>query len=182
MKTPQRVIENLLLVTGASRAMLQLAGPDGAFAIEAEAVQHAQQQIRHGLEAGAHNVQAVESLLRDKEILVEHDIGQANSPESNADFGVRSRMLAPLLRGDELVGMIALHQSSESRWRTPNKDAMLGARAKILAILAEQEGLESPALEDLRSVAAQTILDRVRLALDVQRCTFRQPVEAAYAF
>src|SRR5947207_15174325 len=94
MKTPQRVIENLLLVTGASRAMLQLAGPDGAFAIEAEAVQHAQQQIRHGSEAGAHNVQAVESLLRDKEILVEHDIGQANSPGSKADFGVRSRMLA----------------------------------------------------------------------------------------
>jgi GAF domain-containing protein len=182
MKTLQRAIENLLLATGASRAMVQLAHPDGAFAIEAEAVQHAQQQIRHGPEAGAHNVQAVESLLRDKEILVEHDVAPANSPGSNAYFGIRAWMLAPLLRGDKLVGVISLHRSSESRWSARDKDAMLDARAKILTILVDKEEVEAPALEDLRSAAAQAILDRVRLALDVQRCTFRQSVEAAYAF
>jgi GAF domain-containing protein len=179
MKTLQRAIESLLLATDASRAMLQLARPNGEFAIEAEAVQHAQQQIRHGSDAGAYNVQAVESLLRDKEVLVEHDVGQASTPGSDR---IRARMLAPLVRGGQLIGVIVLHRFSETEWSTQDKDAMLDAKAKIFDALADKHGWERPALEDLRSAAAQAILDRVRLALDVQRCTFRQPVQAGYAF
>ena len=59
---------------------------------------------------------------------------------------------------------------------------MLDAQAKILDILTQRASVEAPALEDLRSAAAQAILDRVRIALGVQRCTFRQPVQEAYAF
>ena len=59
---------------------------------------------------------------------------------------------------------------------------MLDAQAKILGVLAEREALEPSVREDLSSAAAQAILDRVRLTLEVQRCTFRQPVQAGYAF
>jgi len=59
---------------------------------------------------------------------------------------------------------------------------MRNAQTKIRGILDHQESLELPARENLRSAATQTILDRVRVALDVQRCTFRQPVQEAFAF
>ena len=179
MKTLQRAVESLLLATGASRAMLQLAGPGGRFAVEAEAVQHGQRQIRHGADASAHDQQAVESLLRDAQILVEHNLEQADPSGSDR---IRARMLAPLFRDGQLVGVIALHHSSEPRWSTRDKDAMLDAQAKILGVLAEREALEPSVREDLSSAAAQAILDRVRLTLEVQRCTFRQPVQAGYAF
>jgi GAF domain-containing protein len=184
MNTAQRVIENLLLVTAASRAMLQLCRHDGAFAIEAEAVQHAQPQLRHLSAPGAHNAQTVAILKRDG-ILVEHDIDQANSPGANEEADLRripARMPAPIIRGGRLVGVISLHHSAASQWNTRDKDALLDAQAKIRDVLEQRETREAPALEDLRSAATQAILDRVRIALDVQRCTFRQPVQAAYAF
>ena len=81
MQTAQRVIENLLLVTGVSRAVLQLARPDGTFAIEAEAVQHAQAQIRHHeTDRRALNARMIETLERDQDFVIEHDIGQTHAP------------------------------------------------------------------------------------------------------
>jgi GAF domain-containing protein len=59
---------------------------------------------------------------------------------------------------------------------------MLDAQVRIRDILTRRAALEPAALEDLRSAATGAILDRVRMALGVQRCTLRQPVEAAYAF
>ena len=106
---------------------------------------------------------------------------------SNADGGTRitARMLAPVINGGELAGVIALHHSSEGasapRWRAQDQEAMRNAQAKIRDVLAHQQTLEQPA-PDLRSAATQAILDRARIALDVQRCTFRQPVQEAFAF
>jgi GAF domain-containing protein len=167
--TVQRAIENLLLVTGASRAMLQLARPDGTFAIEAEAVQHAEQQLRHQKsEAVNPEARTIEALARDGEVIVEHN---------------SARMLAPLISNGGLVGIVSLHHSSgDKQWSAHDKQAIRGAQAKIVAALAHDDSLESAAREDLRSAATQAILDRVRVALDVQRCTFRQPVQEAFAF
>jgi GAF domain-containing protein len=187
MNKLQRVIESLLLVTAASRAMLQLTRGDGGSTIEAEAVQHGQQQIRHHEgAAGAVDAEAMATLARDREIIVQPDIEPAHSSGSNPEAGlsgVRARMLAPLIQDGRLAGVISLHHSPESRrWSAHDKDAMVDAQAKILDVLMQRVSLERPALEDLWSVATQAILDRVRTALDVQRCTFRQPVQAAYAF
>ena len=187
MNIPQRVIENLLLVTAASRAMLQLARASGGFAIDAEAVQHAQHQIRHHeFDTGTHDAETIATLERDREIIVQDDIERTHSPGSNPQTGlsgIRARMLAPLIQGGRLVGVISLHHSAESRrWSAQDKNAMLDAQTKILDILTQRASMEAPALEDLRSAAAQAILDRVRIALGVQRCTFRQPVQEAYAF
>ena len=175
MSAPQRVIENLLLVTAASRAMLQLARA-GGFAIEAEAVQHAQPQLRHQApDAGTLDDGAIAALERDKTIIIQDDLAQAPG-------GITTRMLAPLILDGRLAGVIALHSPESRQWSAQDKSAMADAQAKISAIMTQRASLERPAREDLRAAATQAILDRVRTALDVQRCTFRQPVQDAFAF
>jgi GAF domain-containing protein len=184
VNTLQRVIENLLLVTAASRAMLQLARSDGGFAIEAEAVQHAQPQIRHHEpETGIHDANTIATLERGQDVIVQPESEPHVAGSNPAALSGTTRMLAPLIQDGRLVGVISLHHSPESGpWSPQDKRAMLDAQARILDILTRRAALESPALEDLRAAATQTILDRIRTALDVQRCTLRQPVEAAYAF
>src|SRR5205085_9458043 len=107
----QRVIENLLLVTGASRAMLELVRPDGTLKIVAEAVQHGQRQIRHYPPAQALlDARTLERLRRDKDFLVEHNTG---APRASDSEGISARMLAPLIRGGPLVGVISLHHCAD---------------------------------------------------------------------
>ena len=117
MHTLQRVIENLLLVTGASRAMLQLAQGSG-FAIHAEAVQQAQPQIRHhDPETGAQNAEILAILERDRQLIVQQDISAAPGPlVQAAPSGVRARILAPLIRDGRLAGVISLHATEPREW------------------------------------------------------------------
>jgi len=184
MNNLQRLIEHLLLKTGASRAVLQVARPSGTFAIEAEAVQHGQQQFRHSANgAGDPEARIVEAILRSKDLLVENSIPQATPPASTrAGFGITARMIAPLLHAGTLAGLMSLHHSAELRWSERDEETMRESQAQILAALVHLGSLDLAARSDLRSAAVQAILDRVRIALDVQRCTFRQPVQANYAF
>lgn len=178
MNNPQRVIESLLLATAVSRAMLQRARADGGFAIEAEAVQHGQQQLRHhASEAGALDAKTLAALERDKAIIVQDDLAHAQ-----ASGGITTRMLAPLILGGRLAGVISLHSPEPRQWSAQDKSVMADAQAKISAILTGRASQERPAREDLRAAATQAILDHVRVALDAQRCTFRQPVQDAFAF
>ena len=178
MSNPQRVIESLLLATAAGRAILQLTRADGAFAIEAEAVQHGQQQLRHQTpDVGAPDAKTLALLERDKAIIVQDDL-----PQAQASGGITTRMLAPLIPDGRLAGVISLHSGEARQWSAQDKSAMADAQAKLSAILAHRASLERPAREDLRAAATQAILDGVRTALDVQRCTFRQPVQEAFAF
>jgi GAF domain-containing protein len=177
----QRVTENLLLVTGASRALLQLAR-GGGFAVHAEAVQHAQPQLRHHVsEAGTRGAEIVAILERERQLIVQPDIAAPGSTAHAAPSGVRAQMLAPLTHDGRLAGVISLHATEPREWSARDQQAMLDAQSKVLDFLQSRTSLESPA-DDLRSAAVQAILDRLRIQLDVQRCTFRQPVQAAYAF
>jgi GAF domain-containing protein len=175
MSTPQRLIENLLLVTGASRAMLHLRGDNGDFAIVAEAVQHDQPQIRqYGSDVERREIPGVRHLESEPSIVVEDNVSELSCAVMS---GLRARMIAPVSREGELVGAISLHHCGEARhWSAHDQDALRDARSKLLALL------EPAAAEELRSAAIQAILDRLRPALDVQRCTFRQPVQEAFAF
>ena len=178
MNNPQRVIESLLLATAVSRAMLQRARADGGFAIEAEAVQHGQPQLRHHApEAGALDAKTLALLEQDKAIIVQDDLAQAQ-----ASGGITTRMLGPLILDGRLAGVISLHSPEPRQWSAQDKTAMADAQAKLSTILTGRASQERPAREDLRAAATQAILDRVRTALDVQRCTFRQPVQDAFAF
>ena len=149
--------------------------PDG-FAIEAEAVQHAQQQLRHHApEAAALDAKALAALERDKAIIVQDD-------PAHAPGGIATQMLAPLISDGRLAGVISLHSPEPRQWSAQDKSTMADAQAKISAIMTHRASVERPAREDLRAAATQAILDRLRTALDVQRCTYRQPVQDAFAF
>jgi GAF domain-containing protein len=169
----QRVIEKLLLSTGASRALLHLARADAGFAIEAEAVQHGERQMRHHEpDAATPDAATIATLAHDRDVIVRHD----GAP------GIATQVLAPVIRDSRLAGVLSLHAAEARQWSSQDQAAMRDAQAAILGILTERAALERPAREDLRAAATQAILDRVRIGLDVQRCTFRQPVQEAYAF
>lgn len=174
MTTPQRAIEHLLLVTGASRALLQLRRDGGDLAIAAEAVQHGQRQLRHA-QSGA-DAALLDAAGLDAAAELQHD---APARAGSGPEAVTSRIRAPLSRDGELVGVVSLHRcGTDEPWNTQAADALERASRAI----ADSLEAGTPAAERRRSAAIQTELDRLRAALDVQRCTFRQPVEEAYAF
>ena len=173
MTIPQRTIEHLLLVTRASRAMYQLRCDAGNFAIEAEAVQHDQPQLRH--RKGRSN----EALLHAADLPASEDVLEdAPEPAKSGPTAITARLRAPLLHQGNLVGVISLHWCrAHVPWSGQPHDALAQARRALRTV----ESGEAPS-ESLRTAAIQAVLDQLRTALDVQRCTFRQPVEEAYAF
>jgi GAF domain-containing protein len=155
MSELQRVIETLLLATGASRALLQLRRDGAEPAIAAEAVQHGQPQLRHDAARAA----------------------AAAGPD--APPGVKAQMVEALSRDGQSVGIVALHDCVVVRqWSEREQAAMREAQVQILKLLQQPRS----AADELRAAAIEAVLGRLRRALDVQRCTFRQPVQAAYAF
>jgi GAF domain-containing protein len=172
MSTPQRAIEHLLLVTRASRAIFQLRRAGTEFAIAAEAVQHGQRQLRHTQSPADAVLLDVTGL--DASTDIRHDAPTAGSgPEA-----ITARIRAPLLHDGKLIGIISLHRCGDE----PCDAQTIGALECALCVIHDFLKVGPPASEALRSAAIQAVLDHLRAALDVQRCTVRQPVEAAYAF
>jgi GAF domain-containing protein len=185
MHTLQRIIEQLLLITGASRAILQLDSGHGEWVIAAEAVQHSQHQIRHHeADARAYNAHTRAVLHRLPDHMLAHDLPEplASGPAPDPPDGIRARMLVPLIRVGHLTGAITLHAVEQRPWSAEDKDAMHAAQEAILAVLTQRDACSPPERADLRSAATQAMLEHLRVALDVQRCTYRQPVQPAYAF
>jgi GAF domain-containing protein len=174
MITPQRAIEHLLLVTGASRTLLQLRRDSGELAIAAEAVQHDQRQLRHapsGADAGLLDVETLGTAAG-----LQYDALEKAGLGSEA---VKARLRAPLARDGKLVGVVSMHRcDTKEPWNGQAADALERARNAI----ADSLKVHTSPAELQRSAAIQAELDQLRGALDVQRCTFRQPVEEAYAF
>lgn len=184
----QPIAESLLLDTGASRAMLQLASPDGGFPIAAEAVTHGARQIRNDPpDAGLLRPPAFATPVQDGEVIVQDDLELATAPVARAlidRYGARARMLAPVSRDGRLEGVIAVHHVQGPRhWETQDLEALRRARTAMQAALdARERRVLATTPEGLRDAALQAILDRLREGLRVQRCTLRQNVNAAYAF
>ena len=175
MDSFQQIVANLLFATDASRSLFQLSGGDDRFPIRAEAVRNGFQQIRHG-KAPTDTVDR-EALERGKALFVE------NEAEIPGLAGVKARMVAPLLDESGLKGWISVHADAPRIWTSAARLALETARAEASALLAANSKRRLPMNGDeLRAAAVQTILDELRLALDVQRCTFRRPVLSAFAF
>jgi GAF domain-containing protein len=188
MASFQSIVEDLLVATGASRAMLQLAGSGGKRTAAAEAVTHGARQIRNDVSDGESlEASAFQQLEREKKIVVQDDLAQADPPVARTlmdRYGARAQVLAPLIHGDRLAGVISLHHVLGPRqWEAHDIEAVRKAQAAALSVLEERERRElTTSLEDLRDAAIQALLDGLRQGLRVQRCTLRQNVSAAYAF
>ena len=186
MASFQSIAAALLLETGASRAMLQLARPEGGFDIVAEAVTHGARQIRKDADRGG-RLEPPAQVARERQTLAVSDVAQADAPLARAlaePYGVRALIAAPLVRRDRLAGIVAVHDAREPRrWEERELEAVRGAQAAALAALEEREARTLATIpEDLRDAALQALLDRLRQGLRVQRCTLRQNVSSLYAF
>jgi GAF domain-containing protein len=188
MASFQTIVEELLLTTGASRAMLQLADCGGSFRHAAEAVRHGARQIRN--DVSAHEgiaTQLLQNLGRESGIVAHENIeqsGLANARALMEAYGARAQVLAPLRQGARSVGLLSLHDTREPRqWKKTDIEAMGKARAAVTAKLDEYDSNPlADAGEDLKNAALQAILDKLRTSLGVQRCTLRQNVSKVYAF
>lgn len=184
----QSIVEELLLATGASRAMLRVAVPGSGSDTAAEAVTHGARQIRNDPpHAGLFDAPADQRLARDRAIIVQDDLAGADpavSPALIERYGARAQILAPLVAPSGFAGFISVHHVQGPRhWEPKDVDAVRWAQAAASAALDEiaRRSLASTK-DDLRDAALQAILDRLRTGLAVHRCTLRQNVNAAYAF
>ena len=188
MATFQSIVEDLLLATGASRALVALTGANGGFTAAGEAVTHGVMQIRNdNARTELVPTPILEALQRNHEIGLENDLERASPavPRSLIDrYGARAQMLAPIVHHDKLAGFIAVHHAPDLReWSEADIDALRRAQAAAVAVLEERaQRTLATTKEDLRDAALQAILDTTRTALKVHRCTLRQNVNAAYAF
>jgi len=153
-----------MLATGASRALLQQREGGGTTSIAAEAVQHGVDQLRHQPDrATAVNTFAAEAAARGEPL-----------PETATNLS------ALLMIDGRAAGMLTLYAAAPRTWNEQDRAALRAAQADIQTHMSRSGApLEA---KDLRSPAVQAILDHLRLALGVQRCTFRQPAQDAYAF
>jgi GAF domain-containing protein len=93
-------------------------------------------------------------------------------------------MLAPLTRDGQLAAIISVHDVRGPRqWSEHEVEALRQAQDALSQILRDRASRKLNATEDdLRDAAIQAVLDCLRNALSVDRCTFRQDVLDAYAF
>ena len=81
MASFQSIVEGLLLDTGASRAMLQIADPGGGFPVLPRRSPHGARQLRNdGSEPVLLDASALEQLERQDEIVVQDDLERADPP------------------------------------------------------------------------------------------------------
>jgi GAF domain-containing protein len=184
----QSIAEELLLASGASRVTIQLAPPGGGLVFAGEAVTHGARQMRNDPASGEPiEAAALAQLEREKKIVTQDDLARAEpavAPALVERYGARARIIAPLLQGGRLAGMISVHHLPGPRtWQEQDVEAVRKAQAAALSLLEERASRKLAAsAEDLRDAALQAILDRLREGLRVQRCTLRQNVSAAFPF
>jgi GAF domain-containing protein len=112
---------------------------------------------------------------------IPRDIDQVGALEGDS---IQSRLIAPIRRGEDLVGLVSLEQSQRARsWSKEDIAVAKRAQNEVLHELDASKKQELTARsEDIREDAVVAILGRLRLALKAQRCTYRQDLVPGYAF
>jgi GAF domain-containing protein len=183
----QALATELLLETGASRVLIQISIAGAGLTPVAEAVRDWAELIRN--DASEHALQALPALAPppgDTELWVQDDLqaDRTNSAQLLRErYGVQSQIVAPLARGADLLGGIFVHRTSPApAWNAEQLAAVRLGRDAALALLAIDAEALALSTEKLRDAAIDTLLEELRVTLDVQRCTFRQDVSKRFAF
>jgi GAF domain-containing protein len=187
MATFQSICESLLVESGASRAVVQVARADGRLPFVAEAVTHGAQQMRNDTpDADLVDTSLLGRLAADRQAIAQESLDADPAvPRDIVDrYGARARVVAPVLREGRVAALVSIHDTrGPRRWTAEALQAVTQATLAVQALLDERSHAKLPAgKEELRDAALQAILDRTRDTLRVQRCTLRQNVSAAYAF
>lgn len=137
--TFQVIIDELLHATGASRTTLRLEEPGGDFPVVAEALAPGIRSIKGVSRIPVRNSATFAFFERERRILVVNDCRTSDppTPQELMDFyGVRAEILAPLMDGGRIVGIVSVHYAPGPReWTEVEIEALTRASARILGEL-----------------------------------------------
>jgi len=128
----QKILEDLLELTSASRTTIRLDVPIKDLHLDtvaAEALAPSVRSLRGDVSiTNLREVPTVEFLEKERHILVQNDCLTADPavPQSLIDlYGVKAQMLGPLARDDRLIGVVSVHYTPGSReWSDKDVDAL----------------------------------------------------------
>jgi gluconolactonase len=142
----QALVDELLQRLGASRVTLRIDDvPGEVFPVKAESLAPGVNSIAADRTIPIRESATFRWVERERRILVQDDI--LSSPIAPAaaltgPYRARSQMLAPVFRGDDLVGLVSVHQVGELREWTPDEVALVeGAVGRVEAALGRGDSL-----------------------------------------
>jgi GAF domain-containing protein len=135
------ITQGLLAATGASRTTVRLEG-DGSFPIVAEAVAPGIPSLSGTVVPNMTAAGTFKFLEQERSILVQRDLEDADPappPALIQAYGARAQMLAPILDGERLVGIVSVHQSGGPRdWTVEDVHALELAAAAATEAVGEE--------------------------------------------
>jgi GAF domain-containing protein len=140
----ENLMADLLIATGASRVTLRLARPGEVFPVVAEALAPGTPSITSGVSPDLTNAPTMRYLAEHHANLIQDDCLKAEvppPPELLEFYGVKAQMLAPIVGGTELIGLVSVHYTPSPRhWTTEEIDALDRAAKEIERALGEANG------------------------------------------
>ena len=134
----QRVCDELLLATGASRTTVRLVEPSTDDAsLAAEACQEGVVSMRTVITPGIVTAPTYRYLLEEKKFLIQNDLSvdAVDPPRSLVEqLKVRAQMLAPVLASEQMVATVSVHQQDSPRqWSDADRGALAAAVTHVEA-------------------------------------------------
>lgn len=139
----QAIVEELLEATGASRVTIRLDAPDVVFPVVAEALAPGVRSIRGDDSIDLRRAATFRFLERELRQLVQSDClaGEHPAPRELVElYGVRAQMLAPILRGGRLVGIVSVHDAARPREWGEGETAALNDAVERARVELERAG------------------------------------------
>ena len=115
----QRLVDELREATGALRVTLRLDTPGEVYPIVAESLAPGARSLAGDTSIDLRKAATYEYLERTLQPLVQNDFVDVAEPpprELVEGFGVRSQMLAPVVKDGRLVGIVSVHASEPRDW------------------------------------------------------------------
>jgi GAF domain-containing protein len=136
----QEIVEELLQATNASRTTLRLDRPNAVYPVAAEALAPGIGSIAGDTSIDLAASATFQFLDRERRLLIQPDLLAADPappPELIEGYGARAQMLAPIVRGERLLGILSVHYAPGPReWTADDVAVLERAVEQVLAELA----------------------------------------------
>lgn len=132
----QAIAHELRERLGVLRVTIRLRRPGAAFPVAAQARAPEARSLEGELSGAAQKAPTYAYLATQKRVLVQDDVLAADvaPPAELLDvYGTRAQMLAPVLAGGELIGIVAVHDGPGARaWTQAEVEAAEDAATRVL--------------------------------------------------
>ncbi len=135
------IVSDLLASTNASRVTLRLAVPGEGFPVVAEDVAPGISSIRLDVSPSLTKAPTVEYLAERRANLIQDDCLSAEvrpPAELLQLYGVKAQMLGPVLRGEQLIGIVSVHYTPGSRHWTDEEIRALNRAVRAVELAVDR--------------------------------------------